>query len=76
MDHMPYESMEVGGTEPGAGPSRKAPSEATPEESPGRTPRTAEAGGDEQEGHRMPHGEPGKTPGSAEGEDPARPNRK
>jgi hypothetical protein len=71
MDHMPYESMEVGGEEPGRGTQRKAPSE----EAPGRTPKTAEGGGLDKE-RRMPQGEPGKTPGSAEGEDPSAPPRK
>ncbi len=71
MDHMPYESMEVGGDEPGRGTKREAPSE----DAPGRTPKTAEGGGLDEE-RRMPQGEPGKTPGSAEGEDSSRPNRK
>jgi hypothetical protein len=71
MDHMPYESMEVGGEEPGRGNQRQAP----PENDPGRTPKTAEGGGLDEE-RRMPQGEPGKTPGSAEGEDPDRPPRK
>lgn len=71
MDHMPYESMEVGGEEPGRGTKREAPTENEP----GRTPKTAEGGGHDEE-RRMPQGEPGKTPGSAEGEDPARPPRK
>ncbi len=71
MDHMPYESMEVGGEEPGRGTQRQAPTE---ERAPGRTPKTAEGGGLDEE-RRMPQGEPGKTPGSAEGEDPERPPR-
>lgn len=71
MDHMPYESMEVGGEEPGRGNQRQAPAE---EDLPGRTPRTAEGGGLDEE-RRMPQGEPGKTPGSAEGEDPDQPQR-
>ncbi|HZI11820.1 MAG TPA: hypothetical protein VE153_15660 [Myxococcus sp.] len=71
MDHMPYESMEVGGDEPGRGTKREAPSD----NGPGRTPKTAEGGGMDEE-RRMPQGEPGKTPGSAEGEDSSRPNRK
>ncbi|MBE4751135.1 hypothetical protein G4177_23450 [Corallococcus sp. ZKHCc1 1396] len=69
---MPYESMVVGGSEPGAGAPRQDPSQ----EPPGRTPKTAESGGQENEGRRMPQGEPGKTPGSAEGEDPDSPPRK
>jgi len=72
MDHMPYESMEVGGEEPGRGTQRQAPTE---ESAPGRTPKTAEGGGLDEE-RRMPQGEPGKTPGSAEGEDPERPPRR
>ena len=72
MDHMPYESMEVGGDEPGRGNQRQAPSE---NHEPKRTPRTAEGGGIDEE-RRMPQSEPGKTPGSAEGEDPDRPPRK
>ncbi len=72
MDHMPYESMEVGGEEPGRGAERQAPSE--PENAPKRTPKTAEGGGLDEE-RRMPQGEPGKTPGSAEGEDPGAPPR-
>ena len=71
MDHMPYESMEVGGEEPGRGTKREAP----PVNEPGRTPKTAEGGGLDEE-RRMPQEEPGKTPGSAEGEDPSRPARK
>ena len=71
MNHMPYESMEVGGDEPGPGSQRQAPAENEPK----RTPRTAEGGGLDEE-RRMPQGEPGKTPGSAEGEDPSRPPRK
>ncbi|MCY1015481.1 hypothetical protein [Pyxidicoccus sp. MSG2] len=71
MDHMPYESMEVGGEEPGRGNQRQAPSE----EEPKRTPRTAEGGGMDEE-RRMPQEEPGKTPGSSEGEDPDRTARK
>ncbi|WP_223746571.1 hypothetical protein [Myxococcus sp. XM-1-1-1] len=67
MDHMPYESMEVGDEEPGQNGRRRSSPE---EEAPGRTPKSAEAGGLEEE-RRMPQEEPGKTPGSAEGEDPA-----
>lgn len=71
MDHMPYESMEIGGEEPGRGSQRQAESENEPK----RTPKTAEGGGLDEE-RRMPQGEPGKTPGSAEGEDSSRPPRK
>ncbi|MCP3144718.1 hypothetical protein [Pyxidicoccus xibeiensis] len=67
---MPYESMEVGDDKPGHN-KREAPTENAP----GRTPRTAEGGGRDEE-RRMPQAEPGKTPGSAEGEDPAQPARK
>ncbi|WP_244239454.1 hypothetical protein [Corallococcus carmarthensis] len=69
---MPYESMIVGGTEPG--PGRQAPSHEDALEEPGRTPGTAEDGGLEEEPHRMAD-EPGPTPGSAEGEDSDEPVR-
>ncbi|NOK19517.1 hypothetical protein HMI50_21105 [Corallococcus carmarthensis] len=72
MNHMPYESMIVGGTEPG--PGRQAPSHEDALEEPGRTPGTAEDGGLEEEPHRMAD-EPGPTPGSAEGEDSDEPVR-
>ncbi|RYZ37354.1 MAG: hypothetical protein EOO71_28325 [Myxococcaceae bacterium] len=66
---MPYESMVVGGTEPG--PGQLAPSREDHPEEPGRTPQTAEDGEFEDESHRMADGdEPGRTPGSAEGDDP------
>ncbi|MFB1481969.1 hypothetical protein [Corallococcus sp. RDP092CA] len=69
---MPYESMIVGGTEPG--PGRQEPPFGEAWEEPGRTPGTAEDGGLEEEPHRMAD-EPGPTPGSAEGEDPDEPVR-
>ncbi|RKG60144.1 hypothetical protein D7W79_41790 [Corallococcus exercitus] len=75
MNHMPYESMIVGGSEPG--PGRQAPAHEEVHEEPGRTPGTAEDGGLEEEPHRMADGdEPGPTPGSAEGEDPDEPARR
>ncbi|NBD08664.1 MULTISPECIES: hypothetical protein [Corallococcus] len=74
MNHMPYESMIVGGSEPG--PGRQAPAHEDVLEEPGRTPETAEDGGLEEEPHRMADGdEPGRTPGSAEGEDSDAPTR-
>ena len=75
MNHMPYEPMIVGGTEPG--PAQRAPSHEERLEEPGRTPLTAEDGEFEEEPHRMADGdEPGRTPGSAEGEDPDEQARK